>query len=271
MGDIDLIYNTEHTLNVFVSKVKHNLKDAYNFVIQKYISKDDIKLIIVFFIEYIIVSYFTPTLYNLNLNLLFCLYWILLGVLSTIGLGFGFQTGIFFVVPYILNEYNTTSIEPIEFSKFNVFLNTLPIVVLWGFGSALGEIPPFILAKYNSDKDQILKEVENSYFSKILDLFKYYKFRTILFVSAWPNVAFDMCGLMCGYYNLTLTEFLVPTIIGKSLIKSPAQSVFIIYSYSYYNHYFEQESGILVTLWNSLFIIVLLYFVKITIEKMAKS
>ena len=80
-----------------------------------------------------------------------------------------------------------------------------------------------------------------------------------------------MCGLMCGYYNLTLTEFLVPTIIGKSLIKSPAQSVFIIYSYSYYNHYFEQESGILVTLWNSLFIIVLLYFVKITIEKMAKS
>ena len=56
MGDIDLIYNTEHTLNVFVSKVKHNLKDAYNFVIQKYISKDDIKLIIVFFIEYIIVS-----------------------------------------------------------------------------------------------------------------------------------------------------------------------------------------------------------------------
>ena len=271
MGDIDLLFNTKHTLNLFFNNFNICLKEAYIFVIKTYISKNDIKLIVVSFIEYMIVSYFTPFLYTFNLNLLFCLYWIVLGVLSTIGLGFGFQTGIFFVVPYILNEYNTTSIEPIQFSKFNVFINTLPIVVLWGFGSALGEIPPFILAKYNSDKDQILKEVENSYFSKILDLFKYYKFRTILFVSAWPNVAFDMCGLMCGYYNLTLTEFLVPTIIGKALIKSPAQSLFIIYSYSYYSHYFEQDSGVFATLWYYLFIIVLLYFVKITIEKMARS
>ena len=36
------------------------------------------------------------------------LYWFGLGVLSTIGLGFGFHTGIFFLFPYIINYYEQT-------------------------------------------------------------------------------------------------------------------------------------------------------------------
>ena len=90
-------------------------------------------------------------------------------------------------------------------------------------------------------------------------------------MSAWPNFTFDMCGLMCGYYDLTLVEFLTPTIIGKSLIKSPMQSLFIIFVYSYSNDYIQKsnKTSILIVLCNLCFSLIILYFIKMTIEKVA--
>ena len=221
---------------------------------------------------YFLMSLKISLLSNINLYFFYIIYWVFLGVLSTIGFGFGLQTGVFFVIPYILNQCETNS-------NLYVFINTLPIVILWGFGSALGEIPPFILAKYNSDKTEIFNSIKNSSFIKILDIIKKHRFKTILFMSAWPNVTFDMCGMMCGYYGLSLYEFLLPTIIGKALIKSPCQSLVVIYSYSYYIYNNILETGstdnynlqnVLLMIWNLGFCGILIYFVKMTIENINK-
>jgi uncharacterized membrane protein YdjX (TVP38/TMEM64 family) len=275
-NDIDLIFNFNYTINLFLYNLKTNiiefiqnnncLVDSINVIRENKIQI--FRLVSLYFLLSLKIS----ILANLNLYLFYIIYWVFLGVLSTIGFGFGLQTGVFFVIPYILNQCETNT-------NLYVFINTLPIVIFWGFGSALGEIPPFILAKYNSDKNEIFNSIKNSSFIKILDIIKKHRFKTILFMSAWPNVTFDMCGMMCGYYGLSLYDFLLPTIIGKALIKSPCQSLFVIYSYSYYinNNILETESidnynlqNILLILWNICFFFILIYFIKMTIENIAK-
>lgn len=39
-------------------------------------------------------------------------------------------------------------------------------------------------------------------------------------LSAWPNAAFDLVGITCGYLQYSFWKFLIPTFIGKALIKA---------------------------------------------------
>ena len=57
-------------------------------------------------------------------------------------------------------------------------------------------------------------------------------------LASWTNITFDMCGLVCGYYDLSIYEFLMPTIIiGKGLIKAPLQSLVMLYLYENESEY----------------------------------
>ncbi len=47
-------------------------------------------------------------------------------------------------------------------------------------------------------------------------------FLGILLLSAWPNAAFDLCGICCGHYQMPFWHFFGATFIGKALIKVPA-------------------------------------------------
>jgi len=65
-------------------------------------------------------------------------------------------------MPNLLNIYNKTSVEiNINIDNINllVFIKTLPIVIAWGIGSAVGELPPYLLSKYS-------KEEYNSFYGK---------------------------------------------------------------------------------------------------------
>jgi membrane protein YqaA with SNARE-associated domain len=173
------------------------------------------------------------------------LYWLGLGILSTIGLGFGFHTGIFFLFPYIISTYDITENPTI----FNTILKCLPIIIIWGVGSALGELPPYLLAKKYDKEEITLNFIKNK---KILRLSETIKnkiqekidftnknviFTSILLMASWPNLTFDMCGLLCGYYDIELGEFLVPTVIGKGFIKAPLQSLVVLYFYTNDSNY----------------------------------
>ena len=52
-------------------------------------------------------------------------------------------------------------------------------------------------------------------------------------------MTFDMCGILCGYMQLPLEEFIIPTMIGKTLIKMPIQTITVVklmekgYEYDY--------------------------------------
>ena len=277
-NNINLFYNFKYTFNLFIKNSKNYIIEYYS-----YIPINSLNAYINLLFIYLTLSIFVPTIITINYYIYSIVYWIFLGILSTIGFGFGLQTGIIFVIPYILNEYNNTQMDTHNLEnlpsnsilfKLKIFLNTLPVVILWGIGSALGEIPPFILAKYNSNKEFILEQTKNNYFSKFFYLLDKYRFRSILIVSAWPNITFDMCGLMCGYYDFSLYDFLVPTIIGKSLIKSPLQSIFVIFVYSVSNEYLKTNDSnyyYITNIWNLGIFILFVYFIKKTIEKIASA
>ena len=44
-------------------------------------------------------------------------------------------------------------------------------------------------------------------------------FAGILLLAAWPNAAFDLCGICCGHFRMPFWQFFGATFIGKALIK----------------------------------------------------
>ena len=96
-----------------------------------------------------LIGIYSVCVYNVNIvhiinSLLFYyLYWFSLGILSTIGLGFGFHTGIFFLFPHVIHTYNTISNQ----NYLTTLLICLPEIILWGMGSAIGELPPYLITK----------------------------------------------------------------------------------------------------------------------------
>jgi vacuole membrane protein 1 len=228
-------------------------------------------------ITYLILHIFSYELSQFNLILFNIIYWLGLGILSTIGLGFGFHTGIFFLFPYIINYYENNPNLNIYYS----LLYCLPQILLWGIGSALGELPPYLLA-YNCDNEN-LEIIKNVKLKKLCTtIYNFIKnnidfnnkntiFLGILIMSSWPNLTFDMCGMLCGYYKLTEKEFLIPTIIGKGFIKAPIQSLVVLYytnnlDYSITN-YLPFNLNIV---FNICFILLLGIFINKTIINLAK-
>ena len=63
----------------------------------------------------------------------------------------------------------------------------------------------------------------------------------IILMSAWPNMAFDLCGICCGHFLMPFWQFLAATFIGKALIKSTSQACFFIMLFSH--HHLESFIG----------------------------
>lgn len=42
----------------------------------------------------------------------------------------------------------------------------------------------------------------------------------ILLLAAYPNAAFDLCGICCGHFQMPFWEFFGATLIGKGAIKA---------------------------------------------------
>ena len=235
---------------------------------------NNLKLYSNVFLTYICFTLFSYELYIFNMVLFNYIYWFILGILSTIGLGFGFHTGIFFLFPYITNYYDISN-NP---SIFNTLIKCLPTIIIWGMGSAIGELPPYYLAlkcdksNFTLIKSKRLNKIYNYIKSKIDCYNKALIFPSIILLSSWPNATFDMCGLVCGYYRLTFKEFLYPTIIGKSLIKAPIQSFIVLYLYTHESNYsLSQYSPVsLNILFNICFVGLLCLFIHKSINHLAK-
>jgi hypothetical protein len=269
---------------------------AYDYIkgqTQIYITgfKDRIYYIMsVLFLYIFMLSYF-PLVYMLHNYIIFMLYWIGLGVLSTIGLGTGMHTGIFFLCPFIISIKNTaiecgtldfdiigsnkfrcdaSSIADASMDNAALFLKVLPPTILWGLGSSLGEIPPYYLAKIASDKQFVSNyAIIQKYYDQVLHFIDEYGFATIFILACWPNITFDMCGMASGYCGVSITKFLTATFMGKGLIKAPleAYTVLFIYDEDYidYNSY-----GTYIKIFNGLFFLTILYFLKAVIQNMAE-
>lgn len=203
----------------------------------------------------------------------FMIWWMGLGVLSSIGFGTGMHSGILFLFPFIIKVclsaeacrgvnfdtridvwYNS---EPFHCNQENggekfgngsgfwaVFLKVLPVSMLWGAGTAIGEIPPYFMswaAAQAGQGNEALEEVEEDLKSKniikrifarmlqqMLWVIKRFGFWGVFFLASWPNAAFDLCGVVCGYLRMSFWEFFGATLMGKAVVKVSLQSLALV-------------------------------------------
>lgn len=266
--------------------------------IQTFVSTNN--LTIFFYIQYLgfylLITSIISDLYNINIFMFNSIAWIFLGILSSIGLGSGIHTGIMFLFPHVSNIYKTAkNCNSIEFNQYyyynqtaftclnttlidhvnkidnmDIYFKALPAVILWGIGTALGEVPPYYLAKTIKSK----VEFESYFIGKtkycldiIVKYLKKFKFITILAMASWPNATFDMCGMACGFYKVPISVFLSATIIGKSFIKAPIQLYVYIYYFS--NIVPKLSSSLFSQIWEGIVYMLTSYFILIALNTFA--
>ncbi|XP_052191071.1 vacuole membrane protein KMS1 [Diospyros lotus] len=220
---------------------------------------------------------------ELRQYLQFGLWWVALGVASSIGLGSGLHTFVLYLGPHIalftikatqcgrvdlkMAPYDTIQLKrgPSWLDKdcsefgpplFSLACGTrvplssiLPQVqmeaILWGLGTALGELPPYFIsraARMSRNRVDTMEEFDasktedNGFIANHLNRMKrwflsqsqYLNFFTILVLASVPNPLFDLAGIMCGQFGIPFWEFFLATLVGKAIVKTHIQTVFII-------------------------------------------
>lgn len=201
------------------------------------------------------------------------LYWVVLGVLSSIGLGTGMHSGLLFLFPHIyltcaaVSSCGNTNFwtYPSNFfygprerlfvclapagqpeaaarqvSLLQYLVKVVPACVLWGAGTAMGEVPPYALSYAAALQGRHRDDLQETAAYDVMTLMKNwtlrkirrYGFWAILLLAAWPNMAFDLCGMACGQFLMPFWTFFSATFVGKALIKVNLQALFFIVLFS---------------------------------------
>lgn len=267
------------TLSFFVLAIAQNLERTCSSVLKKgYQLKTAMLLVVATWV----LLMFTDGLNEKHLQELlwyvrFGLWWIILGVASSIGLGSGLHTFIMYLAPHVAlftikavqcgrvdlksAPYDTILLErrpswlekdclqfgppiyheTIPFSKIlqEVYLEA----ILWGIGTALGELPPYFLSRTASMSGRIIDELEDldasiseGFLSSALRQAKrwlmshsqYLSFTLILLLASVPNPLFDLAGILCGQFNIPFWKFFLATLIGKAIVKVCIQTTLVI-------------------------------------------
>ncbi|CAL0314568.1 unnamed protein product [Lupinus luteus] len=210
----------------------------------------------------------------------FGLWWVALGVASSIGLGSGLHTFVLYLGPHIALftikamqcgrvDLKSALYDTIQLKRSPSWLDKdcsqfgpplfqsesgsrvplssiLPQVqveaVLWGLGTAIGELPPYFISRaarlsgrevdameeLDSDDRGIMAAQLNKIKRWFLSHAQYLNFLTILVLASVPNPLFDLAGIMCGQFGIPFWKFFFATLIGKAIIKTHIQTVFII-------------------------------------------
>ena len=178
--------------------------------------------------------------------------WFFSGVVSSIGLGTGANTGVLFLMPY------TATVAKAHNSFWAPYLQTLPATILHATGSACGELPPFFLAD-----TLITKFVKKSQMEWILRYMRRYGWWMIFTFACWPSMFMDMCGLCAGVVKVNTTTFLSATIAGK-IVKSCALSAMLVMATQEGKAFLPHESNIVFTVAPWIGCVCTLYAVRMT-------
>ena len=235
-----------------------------------------------------------PYLIYIRKQLFWYFYWVGLGIASSIGFGTGLHTFLLYLGPFIAKvtlaayECNSTDFPEPPFPDniicpSNATLNgdlvsagavTLWSIMtkvriesfMWGLGTAIGELPPYFMARasalsardksekiksddLNSDDDELeeIQELEKCDPTTLtfaqrtrLLVFKMINkvgFFGILLCASIPNPLFDLAGITCGHFLVKFSTFFGATLIGKAVIKMHIQKLFVILIFS--QHHIE--------------------------------
>ncbi|CAO3617767.1 unnamed protein product [Cunninghamella echinulata] len=199
-------------------------------------------------------------------------YWVLLGIASSIGLGSGLHTFLLFLGPYIAEvtiatydcngssylirnmitnrlECLTPSIsQDTIVSLWSIYKNILGETFFWGMGTALGELPPYFMARavaLSGGKHEELQKFESDLqnskqHGSLKDIITYFLytgiqrlgFFGILLFASIPNPLFDLAGITCGNFLVPFSTFFGATFVGKACIKASIQAFIVILAFS---------------------------------------
>jgi hypothetical protein len=199
-----------------------------------------------------------------------CIWWIGLGILSSVGLGTGLHTFVLYLGPFIakttlaVTECNTlalateganafqcptnSQIAPEEVTFYGIWTKVALASFLWGTGTAIGELPPYFVSRAATLSGQKLADLEELDHTtsqeaakhglvemiklKIYWALQKFGFGAILFFASIPNPLFDLAGLTCGHFLIPFWTFFGATFIGKAMIKAQIQTCFVILAFS---------------------------------------
>ncbi|ORZ40369.1 hypothetical protein BCR44DRAFT_118979 [Catenaria anguillulae PL171] len=193
--------------------------------------------------------------------------WIVLGVLSSVGLGSGLHTFLLFLGPHIAQitaaayscghlDFETRTWEQITCTPIST--PTVPVTLLaiahkvhldsffWGLGTALGELPPYFVARAaaRSGKSSPTAELDALLASRtplswadwakvqVMHAMQRFGFWGILACASIPNPLFDLAGIICGTVGIKFRTFFGATLVGKAVVKTSIQSVFVAVLFS---------------------------------------
>lgn len=203
------------------------------------------------------------SLYMVELSIYDAIWWFVLGILSSVGFGTGLHSGIMFLWPHTMavvlkaqedcvstnfnamynHPYNLvcTTKHDGSLTFFNQLLLLWPSVVLWGIGTAVGELPPYFVTraarragKRATDFEEELNEAkkQTDIVSKLkvwtIEFTEHNGFLGVYLLASWPNAAFDMCGMACGWIDMNFWTFFGATCLGKGVTKVTIQAVVCI-------------------------------------------
>ncbi|CAJ0841674.1 15652_t:CDS:2 [Entrophospora sp. SA101] len=184
-----------------------------------------------------------------------------LGIASSIGLGTGLHTFVLFLGPHIAEvtwaAYECGSLKfethgpnrfrcqptiegSIAISLWSIFQKVQLESFFWGFGTAIGELPPYFVARAGcrseelKDIDRLLKQSPESisykerFLISIHRLMGHLGFFGIFLFASIPNPLFDLAGIICGQFLVPFTTFFGATFLGKAVVKSSIQTVIVI-------------------------------------------
>lgn len=211
--------------------------------------------------------------------ILWCLWWVWLGILSSVGLGCGLHTFVLYLGPHIAkvtlaafecNSVNfpeppypsdiTCPTEPVSAGTSIVLWDIISKVriesLMWGVGTAFGELPPYFMARaarisgqeiddeeyreYRAYVDGINSTKEMGFLARLKiqvekfmeEVIKRIGFPAILLSASVPNPLFDLAGITCGYALIPFWTFFGATLIGKAIIKMHIQMLFVVLAFS---------------------------------------
>lgn len=196
---------------------------------------------------------------NVEKKVFWCLYWLGLGVLSSIGLGSGLHTFVLYLGPHIaavtLAAHECGSLNfpeppyPDEIicppggdggdtiSLLSIMAKVRLESFMWGAGTALGELPPYFLARARSlslSEDPVEEEGDDdSQVGRVIQkIIEKAGFFGILACASIPNPLFDLAGITCGHFLVPFWTFFGATLIGKAVIKMMLQKTFVILAFN---------------------------------------
>eukprot|EP00002_Diphylleia_rotans_P024643 TRINITY_DN4873_c0_g1_i5.p1 TRINITY_DN4873_c0_g1~~TRINITY_DN4873_c0_g1_i5.p1 ORF type:complete len:352 (-),score=70.10 TRINITY_DN4873_c0_g1_i5:666-1721(-) len=261
-ANVTLLRSPIRTISLLLSYVVGLVASAIEFL--KRYSKTTVFVILV--IVSSVVAYHTPgehqqVVKTIDHWAIFVFYWTGLGILSSVMVGTGLHTFVLFLGPHIgkvtlaATECNTldfvevaydvfqcpsTAVEGAAVTLLQIFRRVQLESFLWGFGTALGELPPYFVARaarlaggeteeeaeleHVGPKDPLMMRVKAYFYKNI----KNFGFFGIMLFASIPNPLFDLAGIACGHFLIPFKTFFGATAIGKAFFKAQLQAIFVI-------------------------------------------